>query len=520
MADAGDKIYKESLDVFYGGISDDARIQKPEVFQVAQHFDIWTNPKALTPYRDMEADVDITTKAYKIDGFAYENSGLWGIGRKSGGTKNKVYQKTTGSSISSAWAAAPSGESTSSNAFTHVCCIAFHDRLYMDGPIVIDSWGTLDPSGSYTEAAYSPGGVPACQGIITTDDLLIIPILPAGLAVKDGAGSGPTDAWSTPISFPNNRQIRDLCEWGDFVAIAMHPGGGYNGQIGSKVFLWDKASSDPSHVIDWGEGHLLILENIEGTLIGVSQIGYGEEGIIKQKLVVRQYTGGDAAEVIFELEGDGGSGMAVWPNLAKVKDGNRLIFGVKFTKDGVSYNQLAAIGRKTSSYPWSFTLDRLVDNQNAITEIDAAFKLGQTVFVAYNGDGSINRTDDSANYTTSTYISQKRNGSSVVQDAARRRKVLAMAGVLTELLTSGQSVSLYCRRDAGTWELIRTYTYGDDATPGLVPANMGFEAGKLADGTDFSNWKEIEFKATSAGGAKITGIPFAWKFAGADTLSE
>lgn len=524
MADAGDKIYKETIDTFYGGIADDARIQKPEVFQLSQHFDYLTNPKRLTPYRRMVADVDSTSKAYKIDSFAYENSAIWGLGRKSGGTKNKVYTKSAAASFG-AWAAASSGEAATSNAFDHACMIAFHDRAYFDAALTIDSYGTLDPSGTYTEPAYSPGGQVNAQGIITSDDLLVIPLL-ASLAVKDGAGSGPTDTWSVPISFPNNRQIRDLCEWGEFVAVGMHPGGGYNGAIGSKVFLWDKANADPSHVIDWGEGHLLILDDIEGTLIGVSVVGYGEEGIIKQKLVVRQYVGGNEAQVIFEIEGDSGQNLYIWPNKAKIRDSNRLLFPITITKDGNTYVQMACVGRKKAGYPWTFSLDRVLENNSesagTVSSVYGAFKLGQSMFIAYNNDGSINRTDQTANFPTATYISQKRDGSALVGDAKRRKKALVMAGVLTAPLSTGQAVSLYYRHDGGAWTLIRTYTYGDDAaaTPPVVPANCGFEAGRDSNGNDFENFREVEFKALSTGGAEITAIIFAWKFAGAGLISE
>lgn len=519
MADKGDPVYKDTIDVFYGGIADDIRVQKPEVFQMSQHLDIITNPKRLTPYRTMVADVDATTKAYLIDCMAYENSTLLGIGRKSGGIKNKVYAKPVGDPFGT-WAAVATGESTTDNPFQHHCCITFHNRVYFGGVIAIDAYGQIS-GGTYTENAYVHDS-PACQGIVTSDDLLVIPGL-TDLMVKNGAGSGVTDQWSTPIAFPNNRQIRDLCEWGEFVAVAMHPGGGFNTQIGSKVFLWDKVSSDPSHVIDWGEGHLLILENLEGTLIGVSQIGFGDEGVIKQKLVVRAYTGGNEAQIIFEIEADEGSSanLSIQSNLTKVKDGNRFSFGLKIVKDGVTYCQMASIGRKTSSYPWSFTLDKLVDTGVTVTRVDCAFKLGQTYLIGFNGDGSINHTSQTAAYPTATYISQRINGSARVQDAARRRKALLMAGLMTAPLTAGQSASLYYRTDENTaWTLIRTYAYGDDATAGIVPADMGFEAGVDSTSADFSNYRELQFKALSIGGAEISGLIYAWKLAGADVAQE
>lgn len=459
----------------------------------------------------------IDATAFKIVAFAYENSGFFAAGYKTGTTKAKIYQKPTGSAITGIWYGAPNGEDSATDSTGINAFLSYHDYVYGGRTLGIWAYGTLDPSGTFTSTAYSPSGTPNCQGIITYDDLLIIP-LSTSLAVKDGAGSGPTDTWSTPISFAQiARQILDLTEWGDFVAVALHPGGGYNGTIGSKVALWDKVSTDPSHMIDWGEGHLLILENLEGTLVGVSVQGYGEEGIIKQKLVVRQYTGGDDAQVIFELEGDAGTSMSIGPNLAKIRESNRVRFPVKFTKDGVAYNQYAAVGRKASGYPIGFTLEQLVDNTSAITSIQGSFKLGQTIFTAFNSDGSINKTDPALSYTTSTYISQKRTGASRVLDGHRRKKQLLMAGITAPPLTSGQSINLYYRADGGSWTLIRTYTYGDDTTSGEVPANTGFEAGSAGTSNDeFPVYKEIEFKATCAGGASVSGFPYSWKLVGAE----
>jgi hypothetical protein len=269
------------------------------------------------------------------------------------------------------------------------------------------------------------------------------------------------------------------------------------------------------------------MANLEGVLVGVSEsVGFSAKGVVKSKLVVSEYVGGNEARVVLEIEADDGT-VGIVGNFAKVVEKNRITFGLTIKLDGTTYYQMATVGRKSAGYPWAFTLGPLVDNQSAVTSIDGAYRLNDTLWVAHNNDGSVNRTDDAANYTTATYITQKINGSRSNPLAATRRKALVMAGVATAPLTTGQSVSLYYRTDGtSAWTLIRTYAYGDDAarTPALSPANMGFEAGKAdtdGDGTpdaDFINFKEVQFKVTSAAGAEVTGIPYAWKFADADTI--
>jgi hypothetical protein len=339
--------------------------------------------------------------------------------------------------------------------------------------------------------------------------------------VKNGDGSDPTTNWSEPVEFPEQWDLVDIDEYGAFVAVAAEPDNA-SGRLTSKVFLWDRASSDPTHTIDWGEGHLKIIGNIEGVLLGISQTSSpSDEGRIQQKLVIREYTGGNDARVVLEVEADDTT-LTIQENSTKFRDGNRLVFGLKITRNGTTYCQLASVGRKSPKYPWAFTLERLVDNAATVSSIEAAFKLGDTAWVAHNDDGSVNRTNDQAVYTTATYISDKLNGSARGPDYARQKKQLLMAGILTAPLTTGQAVSLYYRVDsASAWTLIRTYTYGDDAgaSPEIVPANMGFEAGKENGGNEFTNYREVQFKAESTAGAQITGFVYAWKALGGNLAS-
>ena len=41
-------------------------------------------------------------------------------------------------------------------------------------------------------------------------------------------------------------------------------------------------------------------------------------------------------------------------------------------------------------------------------------------------------------------------------------------------------------------------------------------AGKTNADTDFDNYKELQFKAVSTGGAEITGINWKWRFVSDD----
>jgi len=510
---AQDTIYKDKIDVFFGGLSEDMRIQRPEISRLSSHLDIWTNPKRMTPYRAMEADQNTSdaAKPYSLVMFRYFNSTVYALGIVSASAKVKIYQKTV-DPITGQWSASTSGEDGGGSR-SELCFIDFHNYLYGGtAGTRIWAWGDASGAPSFTGTAYTvSASAGSAQGLVTTDDLLLIPCGNV-IAKKNGAGSGPTSDWSSPLTLPSMYTITDLCEYGDVVAILAAPTAGVGS---SKLFIWDKVSQDPQNVIDCGEGQGKLVENIEGQLVVVMQVGGSSAFAIRAKLVVKIWEGGSKATQKFELQSDDNT-LSVYGNHSKFLDGNRLYFSLKIKLEGVTYNQLFSIGRKTSSYPLAYSFDRLINNDTAVSgTIQGLLKLGDYCFVAYNQDGSINRTNDQAVYTNASpaHITQKLTGERQAgADAARKAKQLAMAGALFVPLTSGQSVSLYWRKDASTsWSLIRTVS--------TVGATR-FEAGAEDDGTEFGSYQEKQFKLVPAGGAEPTAIIYAFKVLAGDLISD
>ena len=61
---------------FSGGISDDPRKESASEFIITKHFDIFSQPNRLTPYRSLEADTDDGStstgmKQYFVRDFVY-----------------------------------------------------------------------------------------------------------------------------------------------------------------------------------------------------------------------------------------------------------------------------------------------------------------------------------------------------------------------------------------------------------------------------------------------------------------
>lgn len=498
-----EKTFSEVIDTFYGGIAEDVRSQNLNYCALSQNFDIWTNPKRLTPFRSVEAD---ETKSFRITLFAYVNATLYGRGKKSDATtaEGKIFQKTVGQSLTSSWAACTTAEDTYTLNGDPSVFVSYHDWLFSNSTLRVFAY---DRDGASITDDAIVGISCQTQALVTSDDILLIADI-TSMYKKDGEGSGPDDLWSEALELPNERQISDFTEYGDLVAIGVHPGGNNPPELGSKVYLWDKVSEDVSQTIDWGNGHLWILENLDGTLIGVSINTYVDEGEIRNKLVVREWSGGTKARVIYELEADAGATMRIGPNYTKVKEESRISFRIRVTIDGTEYIQMATIGRKTSTYPLAFTLGRLIDNSTAVTAINGAWKLGDTWWFSHNSDGSVNRTNNDGAFGDAFYITEKINGSNRTLGGARKTKQLLSAGLSLAPLPANATASLYYRVNAtSTWTLIRTYSTTGD---------LGSMAGTESAGPDFTNYKEMQFKAVSTGGAEITGINWEWRIVGDD----
>lgn len=514
-----DTIYEDIINAFYGGIPDDIR-QPANGYGFAQHFDIFSNPKRLTPFRNMVEDQNT---AFNIVNFLYANSVLYGQGVVSGGSKNKLFYKD-GSPITGTWTAVTSGEQAAAGARGELLFTEFHNYIYLAaaGSPRIQYFGDITGTPSFNETAYDLSGagvgMPTGRALITSDDKLLVPC-GRFIVMKNGAGAGPTSNWSVALTLPSDQSAVDLCEIGDSVAIAAQPVNPLAPGTISRAYLWDKVSPDVSQTIEFGEGAIYLIDNLEGELTGIMTVGGNSITAIKPRIIVRKWSGGSKANVDKELQGDNATTATVYPSNCKVKDGNRIVFGAAITINGIAYNQLFSYGRKNEAYPFALQFAQLVDNDTALSQsINGVGKIGDHYFVAHNGNGSVNRTNSSATFTgaTSVYITDKINGENKIEGAARWDKAMVMAGVITAPLTSGQSVSLYYRKDGDTsWTLVRTYSYGDD-TPG-----MGFESQTIVGtGMPFDNFKEAQFKAVSNGGAEILGIPYAWRLAGAPTLSQ
>ncbi len=484
-----------------GGISDDPRAVRfwrklffASQFIICKHFDIFSNPGRLTPYRDFTADTnDGSTstgmKQYFVKDFLYPTGSgkLYGLGQTGAGLA-EIFQKadaTTGN-----WSVPAS--STGNGAVQNGCFVEYKDYIWgFQGTNQVFKYGTLSSgSPTITNSVNTTGATitSIAQGVIAKDDNLYLPY--NNIIARVIANGTFNDA---VLTLPTNFKITSVCNYGNYLAIACAPVSMFAGT--SKVFLWDLSAPDVSEVIDWGEGQLSILETIEGMLVGVTDRYLNNTaGAGRGSMIVQTYSGG-TPQVVKEIftQAIVGKNMP----LTKAVRNNRLFFSAKIMTNaaGTTYNEgIWSFGRKSSAYPFILSLDYIDENINT-SGIQAIGTAANYFFIAHSADGSIDKLDSSANYTfTSIFESQIFNFGTSSDD-----KKLDRVQVTFSQLTSGQQVVVkYKVDDATNWTTLSTIN-----TVGLYGRTI---RNVEPTGADFVSGTEFKFRIESTGGAEITGF--------------
>lgn len=478
---------------FFGGISDDIRKASPNEFSITKHFDIFSNPKRLTPYRSLEADThDGSTstgmKQYLVRDFLYPTGSgkLYGLGQTAGGL-TQIFQKADATSGN--WSAPAS--STGDGAVQNGCFVEYKDYAWgFQGTNQVFNWGLLSGTPAITNSQGTVSTITSvAQGLVAKDDNLYLPYNNKLARVTAGGTVS-----NNVLVLPTNFKITSICNYGNYLAIACAPISTFNGT--SKVFLWNLTSDDVQESIDWGEGELRVLETIEGMLVGVTDRYLNNAtGAGRGSLIIQIYSGG-TPQVVKEVFTQKIVGKTV--PISKAVKNNRLFFAAKIMTNtaGTEYNEgIWSFGRKNINYPYTLTLD-IIDENIDTDGIQAFGTAANFFFISHSLDGSIDKTDDAATYSfTSIYESQ-------IFDFGdpTLTKQLQQFTVFTAPLPTGGSVTAKYKIDGATsWTTIGTLT-----TVGALSRDfLNIEA----TGADFATFKEIQFQITSVtGGAEITGL--------------
>lgn len=491
------KLVSVKLNNFSGGVSDDPREDNATKFQVTKHFDVFSNPHRLTPYRSLETDThDGSTstgmKQYQVKDFVYASASakLYGLGQTGAGLTKIVYKAdaTTGN-----WTLPASSEGN--GAVQNGCLIEYKDYLWgFQGTNQIFKWGLLSGTPSITNSASTTGSTitSVAQGLVFNDYLY--------LAYNNRIWRA-TDATTFSDGYlvlPSNIKVTSLTAYGKYIAIAVAPISTYNGV--SKVLLWDGTSTDIQESIDWGEGELRVLETIEGMLVGITDRYLNNAtGAGKGSMIIQVYQGG-APQVVKEVFTQALTGKTI--PLNKAVKNNRVFWAAKIMDnvEGTLYKEgIWSFGRKNINFPFALTLDicNSSDNGGDITTsgIQAFGMAGNFVFITHSGDGSISKTNDNSTYAlTSVYESQILNFGDVQAD-----KTLLKLDIAFRKLTTGESVTVrYKWDDATNYTLVGTYSTAGQISHSFLNIETS--------GMSFGSGKELTIRVESNGGAEILSI--------------
>lgn len=460
---------------FYGGISDDVRQTTDNAFAISQHFDIFSSPNRLTPFRNSEDEGVTSTQS--LANFVYTNSKLYGLGVVSGTARVKIFEKSDPTAGS--WAASTTGEDSGGTRQTNV---------FIDYKGKLMGWSAGTRIWSYTYGTSTWNGsersgftysTTAQAFIHPADDVCYFPYDNKIAALNN------TTWTDVAITVSSKHTITGLSQYGNYLAIACKSVSGQSNK--SVLYLWDRntAVTTLSEVIDWGEGDLVAVGNVDGNVIGISNVG-GTSFSIAPKITIKAYSGGTPRQ-LKEL-----SATSITCLSNPIISGDKMYFAVT----GTGYNGIFCVGRKNQNYPLSVTLSNKYFNDTAAVASNSRhfYILGDYFFISNTSD-TVSKTDDQSTYTaTSIYESQKFSNN----DPASPKQLFGVAVFYAPLPSSGQVVLKY-RKDE---ETSYTTIFTDGVDNAIAHEAVNIES----TGANLPVFKEIQFRIESTGGAEITGF--------------
>lgn len=491
---------KVVLNNFSGQINTDIYTPSSVDFRVNKNIDFSARNDSLVPYKGVTA---MTATNFYLTDFVYGNFGtginenILAYGVQNGQSANgraELY-KISDTLPGTTWATALTstgtsvdnriGSNTTFNNLFH-----FHKGyLYMaKAEAYIDKIGNLESSGqgaTWTARWQNISFTSVTQAITHSKDGLMYFVYNNGTTssstssvVKITDSSTFTDpAFTLPVGWT----CTSITEYQDYIAFALRP----TAKIGaSKVAIWNRDTSNTllTEVIDWGEGELNILDNIDGHLIGVS-IVYNASFNLSPRIVVKEWSGG-TVNVIDTIY----ISTAFTPILStkKFKQNNNLYFGLKASINGTIY-QLFRIG-KNKDGRFVVTGDMDINNNVSISSLEGFVKVGDVWYFGYDA-GSVNRTKVTSGSSAYGELNTLVNPNMPISDRSSFKQLVSVQ-LDYDAVESGESVILQYAVDGGAFT-----TVINDSTVGSTYSTTTIDA----SGSQFTSGRDYEFNIRTTG---------------------
>ncbi len=479
-----------------------------------QHFDIFSDPSRLIPYRSTEADTatnvsSTDAKTYDIRDFRLGSDGkMYGLG-KNGSSYPKVMRKTdptTGNWLSSGSNNASTAEGEGNGARISGSFKEWQGFFwFFQGTVQVAKVAISGGAITNTVASVGTTIVTVADSVIGADDKMYM--FYNNKVVRVSRTGAVTD--DVLANLPSDMRITSACRYGSYIAIGMAYGTSATASPTgvSKVFIWDMVTSTTvNDVIDWGEGALMCLGNIEERLVGVSNkfletpSGLTSLAIGQGAMVVRMWTGGPAS-VRAEIVANQNVTLGRFIRDVVIAD-NRMYwvasvpFDASTSTESTYHMGIWAFGRKDFNSDFALSLDYIEEGvDTANYKINSFGKAGNYFFINHSADGSISKTDDTSAYTfTSVYETQKLGNEKTTLQ-------LKAVTITTDPLPSGASVVAKYKVDSdSSFTTIFTNSTANSQRHTAINIESTGAALPLS--------KRFRGRVQSTGGAVITGIRF------------
>lgn len=513
------------INKFSGGLAEDVREKRIDSFANAHNFDVFNND-FLKPYRDTETETlstgtidafkitDTISHLYTLGSDYYQ--GLFNLGQAgSADTNAKLLNRTISSNvqmsisyITSNIGATTSGEDSSDRVIPQTL-VSYNKELYF---LKTNDTSTV----SLMKYEHTTPALSTIGTIVST-----APHMPIGVSgsiyprpfvhPKSGkmyiAAGGKLSSYdpslgliNDPILIPNSNQvtITSMCDYGGYLALSIVPRN-IGGQ--SKVILWDMTSSLINDNVDFGEGALMVIENLGGVIIGLSSDSTGGSSpfSVTPRIVMRGYSGG-TSQVLKSFNTD--SGQYVQLKNFKQKQSDKLFFIGKIVRQGVVTYQVFVCG-KNKSGSWFLSPDRLINGDTSVTDITGFNLVGDFLFAGYDTssvDYYVRTTDTDTFTATSIYESLVNHGMSE-EDRGKKKQLKTVSVAKTS--TTGQLVLKYRvdSQSSSDWVTICTLSSG---------GKLNRKEGKEATGLPFNAGYEYQFRVESTSGAELVEVKYEY----------
>lgn len=472
-----------------------------------QHFDIFSDPTRLIPYRSTEAEANATSAAnlgtFDLRHFTLGTNGkMYALGNDGAG-HSQIFQKTD--PTAGLWSASTTSAGNGTQIYGSF--IEWQGAWWgMQGTNQV--WKYVIATNTITNTVTGALGttiVTVAQPVVGADDNMymfynnkVVRVSPAGV-VSD----------NVLTNLPSDMRITSACRWGSYIAIGMAYGTSATASPTgvSKVFIWDMVTTTTvNDVIDWGEGALMVLGNIEGRVVGVSNkyletpSGLTSLALGQGSMVVRMWSGGQS-QVFREIVANQNVTLGRFIRDVVVRD-NKMYwvasvpFGSSTSTESTYHLGIWAFGRKDKDSDYSLSLDYVDENiDTANYKIVSFGAAGSYWFLNHGASGLVFKTDDAANYTfTSVYETE------VFWDGKETNKIIGVT-VTTEFLPTAGTITVKYKRDE---ETSYTTIYTDGTDNSLRRSATFIES----SGVTLPSYKRLRLRIESTGGATPTGLFF------------